>query len=239
MVMKMDEEGFRKFLKGSGRSQSTLERALSYVRKFEQFLQEHRSITLEEVAPEDLEAFVEWIEEKPGTSAKLYLWGIRYYFTYTSNKKMSDWAGELREERIRTKRKPFQLKNFRGVSPENVKKLAAVGITNTEQMLEAGKTIGDRQELSERAGIPLDALVEFVKLSDLARIPGVKSTRARLYYDAGVDTAEKMAEWDPDALRTMLTEFVERTGFDGIPPTPKEAESTVETAQKLPKIVEY
>ncbi|MBU7026407.1 MAG: hypothetical protein HXS48_05650 [Theionarchaea archaeon] len=65
----MDEEGFKKFLKRGGRSQSALERALSYVREFEQFLQEYRNVTLEEVTPEDLEAFVEWIEEKPGISA--------------------------------------------------------------------------------------------------------------------------------------------------------------------------
>jgi len=31
----MDEEGFKKFLKRGGRSQSALERALSYVREFE------------------------------------------------------------------------------------------------------------------------------------------------------------------------------------------------------------
>jgi hypothetical protein len=67
----------------------------------------------------------------------------------------------------------------------------------------------------------------------------VKSVRARLYYDAGVDTVEKMAEWDPEELREMLIAFVEQTGFDGVAPLPKEARNTVETARKLPKIVEY
>jgi len=78
-----------------------------------------------------------------------------------------------------------------------------------------------------------------VKLSDLARITGVKGIRARLYYDAGVDTVEKMAKWDAEKLREMLVSFVERTRFDGIAPLPKEAEFTVKTAKKLPKVVEY
>lgn len=78
-----------------------------------------------------------------------------------------------------------------------------------------------------------------MKLSDLARIQGLKSVRARLYYDVGTDTVEKLAEWDPKELRAMLIKFVEKTGFEGIAPLPKEAEYTVETAKKLPKIVEY
>ena len=106
-------------------------------------------------------------------------------------------------------------------------------------MLKVGRTKSGRKELSEKTGIPLDAILEFVKLSDLARVPGIKSIRARLYYDAGIDSVEKMASWDPKELREMLIEFVERTQFDGIAPLPKEAEFSVKKAKELPKIVEY
>jgi hypothetical protein len=120
-----------------------------------------------------------------------------------------------------------------------VARLAAAGIRNDAQMLKAGCTRNGRQELSERTGIPLDAILEFVKLSDLARIFAVKGVRARLYYDAGIDTVEKMAQWDPVELVKMLVEFVERTGFDGIATLPAEARFTVKEAKKLPKIVDY
>jgi hypothetical protein len=106
-------------------------------------------------------------------------------------------------------------------------------------MLEAGRTRDRRNELSAKTGVPAEAILEFVKLSDLARIQGVKGIRARLYYDAGVDSVEKLARWNPKELRAMLIEFVEKTGFEGIAPLPKEAESTVAEAKKLPKIVEY
>jgi 3-oxoadipate enol-lactonase len=61
----------------------------------------------------------------------------------------------------------------------------------------------------------------------------VKGIRARLYYDAGVRSVPALAAWKPEALRQMLVEFVERTGFEGSPPLPKEARSTVENAGAL------
>ncbi len=81
--------------------------------------------------------------------------------------------------------------------------------------------------------------MEHAKLSDLARIAGLKGIRARLYHDAGVDTVEKLAQWKPAELRAMLIAYVERTGFDGTAPLPKEAQGAVSQARKLPQIVEY
>ena len=75
-------------------------------------------------------------------------------------------------------------------------------------------------------------------MADLSRLPGVKGIRARLYLDAGVDSIETMAGWEPDVLQQMMSRFVERTGFDGIPPLPKEVSSTIANARKLPIVVE-
>jgi hypothetical protein len=78
-------------------------------------------------------------------------------------------------------------------------------------------------------------MLELVKLSDLSRLGGLKSVRARLfYYDAGVDTVEKIAQWEPEELRAMLSEFVGESGFDGIAPLPKEVHNAVDKARSLP-----
>ena len=237
-VANMDEEEFRKFLKRGGRSQSVIRRCISCVREFERYLREGQGGKgLEGATPEDLEDFAERIEKKPKISAKTHLWALRYYYEHASNEVLCNVAGDLRQRRIR--RVPFALRGFGRIDPEYLKKLAVVGVRNVEQMLEAGRTRNGRQQLSAKTSIPIDVILELVKLSDLARIRGVKGVRAQLYYDAGVDSIEKMAEWDPEALRAMLVEFVERTGFDGVAPLPKEAEFSVEKAKKLPKIVEY
>jgi hypothetical protein len=208
------------------------------VNEFEQFLLAHRAgRSLEEANSTDLEQFVASIESKPKASVKTHLWALRYYYEYSPNRELRSLAGSLREQRI--KRTPLALSKFRGVKPEYVDRLAAEGVKNVSQMLKAGRTPAVRQALAERTGIPLDIILEYVKLSDLARIPGTKGIRARLYYDAGVDTLEEMAQWDPEALRAMVIDFVERTDFDGLAPLPKEAASAVATANRLPKVVEY
>jgi hypothetical protein len=136
------------------------------------------------------------------------------------------------------KQNPFKLRNFRGVNPEYIERLAARGIKTTVQMLDNGSTRHQRTTLAKETGVPEKALLELVQLSDLARLPGVKGIRARLYFEAGVDSMEKMANWQPEALRMMVTEYVERTDFDGLPPLPKEVSSTVANARKLPNLVE-
>jgi hypothetical protein len=137
------------------------------------------------------------------------------------------------------KHNPFKLRDFRDIDSEVIAILKVRRINNAEQLLAAGCTRSQRSTLAKETGIPEKVILELVKLSDLARLPGVKGIRARLYYNAGVDSVEKMASWEPEALRAMVTKYVERTGFDGIPPLPKEVSSTIANAQKLPKVIEY
>jgi hypothetical protein len=238
MVRTMNEEGFRRYLKRGGRSQSAANRAVARVKEFERYLkEERRGKELNAADPEDLEGFVSWVETETSAGAKTHLWGIRYYYRYASNERMANWAGELRRQRV--EKPPFRLKEFRGVNPDCIRKLEAAGVRNVRDMIDAGRTRNARKELSAKTGVPIDAVLELVKLSDLARIPSLKGIRARLYYDAGADTIEKLAQWDAEKLRTMLNAFVERTRFDGIAPLSKEVKSTVETAKRLPKNVEY
>ena len=234
----MDKEGFTRYLKRGGRSPSAVKRCVHQVRGFEAFLRDHREgRSIGDSTNPDLEAYVEWVEREPPASAKIPLWALRHYFQYASMDDQSALATRLRRDRI--KRKPFSVKRFVDVDPEHVERLAAIGIRSVDEMLEAGRTPEDRRRLSEESGVPPEYVLEFVKLSDLARIRGIKGIRARLYHDAGIDTLENMAGWDPEEMRTMLVEWVERTGFHGVAPLPAEACFSIESAKKLPKIVEY
>jgi hypothetical protein len=106
-------------------------------------------------------------------------------------------------------------------------------------MLQAGSCPESRRDLSIQTGIPEEIILEFVKLSDLARIPGVKGVRARLYYEIGIDSVEKMGNLDPQDLRNQAVDYIERSKFDGVPPLPAEAEYTVEKARTLPSVVRF
>jgi hypothetical protein len=232
----MDKAAFAKFLKKAGRTEKVAAEVADACQKFARYLSGHGLSGLDQATPADLDAFVGWVESKPKASARGYLWAIRYYYQFTGNRAMEGYAGQLRAGRVL--RAPLPLKEFRGVDPEHLSRLAAVGIRNVEGMLSAGAAPAARASLALQTGIPEPALLELACLSDLARLPGVKGIRARLYYDAGVRSVPAIAAWDPEALRQMLVEFVERTGFEGIPPLPKEARSTVENARRLPPAVE-
>lgn len=235
----MDEEEFRQVLKRGGRKPHTVDNVVRIVRSYEVYL--HKFVegkTIDQATPDDLEAYVTWYEKDQEISAKGQLWGIRYYYRFTGNRAMTRRASELREERTAKTRKAFLLRDFRGVNLDYMTKLEAAGIRDVKQMLTRGATPTQRAKLASELEIPEEAILELVKLSDLARLPGVKGIRARLYYDAGVDTLEKMAKWDPEELRLMLIDYVEKTGFDGIAPLPKEAAHSVKIARELPKLVQ-
>ncbi len=233
----MNEPEFRKYLKRGGRSASVVERCICQHAEFQAYLDEaYPGTSVDEVEPEMLENFVSWIESEPKVSAKNHLWALRYYFDFIGAGEIKTLAAELRQERIT--RKPFQIKKFRGVNPEHVEKLAEVGIENVKEMVAAGKTPEQRGALSQKTGVPLEAILELVKLSDLSRLGAVRSVRARLYHDAGL-TPEVIATWEPAELRAKLVAWVAETGFDGIAPLPKEVQNLVREARRMPKVVVY
>lgn len=136
------------------------------------------------------------------------------------------------------KHNPFKIREFLGINPIVIDKLEGIGIKTAEKLLSAGRTSEQRKALAERLNIPEANILELVRLSDLARLSGVKGIRARLYYDTGFDSVEKIANSTPEELLKITGEFVERTKFPGIAPLPKEVTSTIENARKLKCVIE-
>lgn len=206
--------------------------------QYERYLHDQGGKSIDQASSEKLNTFVQKLEEQ-GQATKNTLRALALYYKFKGNKELSSQANALRETRIAAVRPGFNLRDFRGLDPEHVSRLESLGIRNTEQMLAAGQTLAEREALARQADLPYQVILEFVKLSDLARIEGVKAIRARLYYDAGLDTVEKLANSDPEQLRPALEQFVRRTNFAGIAPQPKELRFTVQRAQQLDKIVKY
>ncbi|MHA2300862.1 MAG: DUF4332 domain-containing protein, partial [Candidatus Thorarchaeota archaeon] len=174
-----------------------------------------------------------------GKNVARFMWTLQYYFSYIEHEKMLKYSQIVREEHTGKKRKPFKLRDFKDVDQEAILKLSALDIQTVEDMLKAGKTETMRKELSEKTGIDHEGILELAKLSNLTRLGAVKAVRARLYHDSGFDTLEEIAKVSAEELIKRTREFIEKTGFDGIPPTPKEAENTVTTAKKLSDVLTF
>ena len=235
----MEQTGFIAYLKRQGKKQHVAEGMASQVKAFERFLSEERQADLSQATPDDIAAYAAMLEARKKGLARTSVRGIAIYYGWCGTDAVAGAASAIRQKAIARTRKPFALKGFRGIDPAHAAALKAAGVADVEQMLARGRTPQGRQELALATGVPPDAILELVKLSDLSRLGAVKGVRARLYYDAGLDTPDKIAAWEPEDLREMLVAWVARTGFQGIAPLPKELRNLVATARSIEMWVEY
>ncbi|HUU78340.1 MAG TPA: DUF4332 domain-containing protein [candidate division Zixibacteria bacterium] len=233
----MDEDKFRKFLKSKGKKSDVVERNIQTVKLFNEYLSNERNSSLAEVTEDDIEAYVEKLENEK-LSAKGHLYVLMNYFRSVDNKVLLNYTRMLREERTKKTRRIFPIKEFMNIDQKHVKKLAAIGIKNVDQMLEAGRTKAQREEISKELGTPEPAILEIVKLSDLTRMGYIKTKLTRLYYDSGLDSPLKVAQFEPEELHKFFTEFVTKSGWDGMIPNLKDLVGNVASARKLKKLVE-
>jgi hypothetical protein len=233
----MNEEEFRKYLKRRGKKLAVVDRNVNVLKGFILYLLEKREKDLDGVTIDDIDAFVTEIESKKQLP-KGHLYVLMNYFHFLGNRDLLHLTKTLRDERTRKTRRIFPIKEFMNINQDHVKKLATIGIKNVEQMLEKGKTKKQREQLSKQLDIPEEAILELVKLSDITRIGYVKKKLSRLYYDAGLDSPAKIAEFEPKQLHEFFVKFVEESGWDGMVPNPKDLVNNIKSARKLSKIVE-
>ena len=232
----MNKKGFIEFLEKKNKSERAINRYADFAQQYEAYLLEHKKGKKIEIAgKKDLHDFEKWAENN-NIKVNQYLWGIKEYYDFISKEELKLEANAMIGERYLSQ---FKLKDFVGVKQSYTKKLAKEGITTAKEMLYAGLNKQKRRELSRNTGIPLEDVLELVKLSDQARIGGHKKVRARLYHEAGLDTIDKMAACDSEKIRKILADFIQNTDFKGIPPTPGEAQNTVAMAKYLKRLVQY
>lgn len=115
-----------------------------------------------------------------------------------------DYLTILRREAFSYQPKPILLKDFPGVDPAAVNKLAAAGIKNTLQLFPLVLTPADRQTLSAEHDIPAEALLDLTHLADMARLKWVGPKFARLLVETPYNTVETLQTADPAELYETL-----------------------------------
>ena len=104
--------------------------------------------------------------------------------------------------------KPNRIKDFPGISQETIVKLENIGIKNTLKLYDRVIDPEARKKLEQEAGIDDAIAMELTKLTDLSRIRWVGTTFARILYELGVDTVEKMTQSDPIDLHARVNQFI-------------------------------
>ena len=232
----MDEFGFREFMKNKRKSDVTVETCVVVAKEFELCLLSKKA-SLDTLSTKEFEFLIK-SSISPKRISK-FLWSLNYYFLFVNRNDLLSISNDMRGKAIKKVRKAFKLREFSGIESDVIEKLEIMGIKDTQKLLEYGSTPTKRRELAKMTSIGVKEIEELVRLSDLSRLPGVKGIRARLYYDAGFNSCKKISESTQEEILKITRKFVETTRFDGIAPLPKEIESTIINAKKLPDLVEW
>jgi hypothetical protein len=135
--------------------------------------------------------------------------------------------------------KPVPLNKFPGVDQAHVERLGAVGVKHSEHLFARARLKHERAELAAQVNVPEDALLELVKLSDLVRAPYVGPVYARIIYETGADTLEKLAESEPGDLLARMIAVNEEQQITKAAMPDEDLGPWLETVKLIPKVIEY
>jgi len=131
------------------------------------------------------------------------------------------------------------IQKIEGIAEIYAQKLAEVGITTVEGLLEKGATRQGRRELAQRTGISEKLILEWVNRADLFRIKGIGEEYSDLLEAAGVDTVVELAQRNPDNLYETLVAVNEEKKLVRRLPSREQVRDWVEQAKQLPRVIEY
>jgi len=135
--------------------------------------------------------------------------------------------------------KPNRIKDFPNLSEQVVMKLEKIGIKNTLKLFDKITTPQNRKILSKQTGIDENEILKLSQLTDLSRIKWVNHTFANALFLSGFDTAEKVANADPQELFEKVKKINEEKKLFPAHIGIKDMKRVVESARRLSLDVTY
>ena len=133
----------------------------------------------------------------------------------------------------------YKIVDVEGIGPVYAEKLVAVGIDNTEKLLEKCAKPAGRKALEEETGISGKLILTWTNHCDLMRIDGVGPQFSELLEAAGVDTVKELKHRKPENLQPKLEEVNAEKKLVRRVPALKEVEKMIAQAAELPAEMEY
>ena len=133
----------------------------------------------------------------------------------------------------------YKIIDIEGIGPVYGEKLQAVGIKDTDALLEKCAKPAGRKALEESTGISGKLILTWVNHADLFRVNGIGPQFSELLEAAGVDTVKELATRRADNLAAKLLEVNEAKHLVRRVPVEKEVAKMIEIAKTLPGVVTY
>ncbi len=132
-----------------------------------------------------------------------------------------------------------KITEIEGIGEVYGQKLAAVGVTTTEALLEKGATPQGRKALEEETGISHDMLLKWINRADLFRIKGIGEEYSDLLEAAGVDTVPELAQRNPENLYAALLAANTEKKLVRRLPAVSQVRDWIDQAKNLPRLITY
>jgi hypothetical protein len=119
-----------------------------------------------------------------------------------------------------------------------VKELREFDVRFTLDIIELGRTKSGREELSKKSNIPMWFILDLVNRADFTRMPYIRGSTIKHYFNIGYNSIEKLSEANLEQLESEMKAYLEEEGIK-LSRSFIELDSGIEIAKILPKIIEH
>jgi hypothetical protein len=123
------------------------------------------------------------------------------------------------------------------VALSHITRLRENGIRFTLDVLEKGLTKRGRKEIAHSTTVPEDFIYDMVNRADFTRLPYIRGSSIRHYFNIGYTTIDKLSEAEYPTLRDEMAAYSKSIGKDLSRVI--ELDSGIAIAKIIPKLVEH
>ncbi len=136
----------------------------------------------------------------------------------------------------------YPITEIKDIAEPQAAALKAAGVEDTNTLLDKAKTQKDRAALAKATKIKAATLLQWAKMADLMRIPGVGPEAVTLLGAAKVDTVKAFVKKDPAKLAEEIKKANDKARANGKPltekpPTVESLSTWLEAAKGLPVVL--
>ncbi len=133
----------------------------------------------------------------------------------------------------------YKVVEIEGIGETYAKKLNAIGIRTTENLLQKGGSKKGRESIAKQTGLPESLILTWVNHADLFRIKGIAAQFSELLEAAGVDSVRELANRNAESLHAKLKATNNEYMLSGRVPSLASVKAMIASAKKMKAAVTH
>ena len=132
-----------------------------------------------------------------------------------------------------------KLSEIQGIGDVYSSKLAELGISSLQNLLDACASKKGRKEIASKIEVSDKLVLNWMNRADLARVKGISTHYADLLELAGVDTVPELAQRNAENLLLKITELNAEKELVKRLPSLSQVGDWIAQAKELPRVITY